>query len=216
VPRAVDRRAQLIEAGAELFNARPYDEISIDEIAASAGISKGLLYHYFAGKRGLYVEVVRAESDRLREVTDAAGEDPIRAGLDAFLDYVAGRAQAWSALMRGGIGSDVEVAEIVEGTRAELVERVIARHWTGRAAAPPALRAAVRGWQGFVEAATLDWIERGDLDRAALRELLALALDGAVEASRAVTGGESRPAAGGGGLMRGRRQSPPQGPSSPG
>jgi hypothetical protein len=44
----------------------------------------------------------------------------------------------------------------------------------------------VRGWQGFVEAATLDWVERGDLDRAALRELLALALDGAVEASWAV------------------------------
>jgi len=183
----VGRRAQLIEAGAELFNARPYDEISIDDIAASAGISKGLLYHYFDGKRGLYVEVVRAESERLRAVTAAEGEDPIRAGLDAFLEYVTVRAQAWSALVRGGVGSDLEVAAIVEDTRAAIVERVLARYWTGRRAAPPALRAAVRGWQGFVEAATLDWIERGDLDRAALRELLALALDGAVEASRAVS-----------------------------
>jgi AcrR family transcriptional regulator len=183
----VDRRAQLIETGAELFNTRPYDEISIDDIAASAGISKGLLYHYFAGKRGLYVEVVRAECDRLREVTAVQGEDPIRAGLDAFLDYVADRAPAWSALMRGGVGSDPEVAGIVEGTRAAFVDRVVARHWNGRRAAPPALRAAVRGWQGFVEAATLDWLERGDLDRAALRELLALTLDGAVEAAGAVT-----------------------------
>jgi AcrR family transcriptional regulator len=183
----VDRRAQLIEAGAELFNARPYDEISIDDIASSAGISKGLLYHYFAGKRGLYVEVVRAESERLREVTDTHGDDPTRAGLDAFLSYVDGRKQAWAALVRGGVGADPEVAAIVEETRAELVTPVIARHWTGRRAAPPELRAAVRGWQGFVEAATLDWIERGDLDRAALRELLALALDGAVEASRAVS-----------------------------
>jgi len=178
-----DRRAQLIETGAELFSARPYDEISIDDIAAAAGISKGLLYHYFSGKRGLYVEVVRAESERLRDVTDVGGEDPIRAGLDAFLDYVADHATAWAAMVRGGVGSDEEVAGIVEDTRTAMVDRVLTRHWTKRRAAPPALRIAVRGWQGFVEAATLEWIERGDLDRAVLRELLALALDGAVEAS---------------------------------
>jgi AcrR family transcriptional regulator len=182
-----DRRAQLIDTGAELFSERPYDEISIDDIAVAAGISKGLLYHYFSGKRGLYVEVVRAESTRLREVTDVGGEDPVRAGLDAFLDYVAQRGSAWSALMRGGVGSDGEVVAIVEDTRNAIVERVLGRLATGRRRPPPALRAAVRGWQGFVEAATLDWIERGDLDRAALRELLALALDGAVEASRAVS-----------------------------
>ena len=178
-----DRRAQLIQTGAELFSARAYDEISIDDIAAAAGISKGLLYHYFSGKRGLYVEVVRAESERLLEVTDVGGEDPTRAGLDALLDYVAQHAGAWAALMRGGVGSDVEVAAILDDTRAAMADRVLARHWTDRRPAPPALRTAVRGWQGFVEAATLDWIERGDLDRAVLRELLALALDGAVEAS---------------------------------
>src|SRR5438046_1699218 len=99
-----ERREQLVGLGVDIFSERPYDEVSIDDIAAAAGISKGLLYHYFAGKRGLYVEVVRAESERLREVTHTAGDDPTRAGLDAFLSYVDGRKQAWAALVRGGVG----------------------------------------------------------------------------------------------------------------
>ena len=37
---------------------------------------------------------------------------------------------------------------------------------------PPLLRTALRGWIGFVEAATLDWVERRDVTRAQLRRLL--------------------------------------------
>ena len=48
---------------------------------------------------------------------------------------------------------------------------------------PPALRIAVRGWVGFVEAASLDWLAHGGLDRAQLRELLVAALGGAVRAA---------------------------------
>src|SRR5689334_1058061 len=58
---AVDkRRAQLLKLGQELFSNFNYDELSIDEIARRAGISKGLLYHYFPSKRDYYVEVIRA------------------------------------------------------------------------------------------------------------------------------------------------------------
>ena len=38
-------------AGARLLGARPFDEVSIEEIAAAAGVSKGLLYHYFPTKK---------------------------------------------------------------------------------------------------------------------------------------------------------------------
>ena len=40
-----ERRDQLLELGLRLFGSKPYDEISIDEIARLAGMSKGLLYH---------------------------------------------------------------------------------------------------------------------------------------------------------------------------
>ena len=49
------RRAQLLELGQKAFAERTYDEVSIDDIARAAGISKGLLYHYFPTKRDLYV-----------------------------------------------------------------------------------------------------------------------------------------------------------------
>ena len=45
------RREQLLASGAELLGRRPYDEVSIEEIAAAAGVSKGLLYHYFPTKQ---------------------------------------------------------------------------------------------------------------------------------------------------------------------
>ena len=54
-----ERRAQLMKLGIELFAARAYDEVSIDELSRMAGISKGLLYHYFPTKRDFYVATVQ-------------------------------------------------------------------------------------------------------------------------------------------------------------
>ena len=58
-PRDEARRKQLLELGLKLFGQMSFAEVSIDDIAARAGISRGLLYHYFKGKRGFYTETVR-------------------------------------------------------------------------------------------------------------------------------------------------------------
>src|SRR4051794_2922845 len=60
------RRAKLLDLGIELFSRQTYEDMSIDDLAAEAGISKGLLYHYFRSKRDFYVETVRAASRRLQ------------------------------------------------------------------------------------------------------------------------------------------------------
>src|SRR5436853_3808210 len=85
------RRRQLVEIGSELFNQRPYDEVSIEEVAERAGIAKGLLYHYFPSKRAFYVAVVR---EHLTEVDELTEPDPalpplerLLVGIDAYLDY---------------------------------------------------------------------------------------------------------------------------------
>src|SRR5947207_8992105 len=65
-----ERRAQLLALGIELFSTHSYDDISIDDVADAAGISKGLLYHYFQGKREFYVEVIREASLQLRRLTE--------------------------------------------------------------------------------------------------------------------------------------------------
>src|SRR5678815_4445601 len=89
-----ERPAQLPALGLNPSSAAPYDTVSIDDIAKAAGISKGLLYHYFPTKRDFYAAVLREASGRLlgeiRAVSegDAPPPDRLRAGLDAYFAYV--------------------------------------------------------------------------------------------------------------------------------
>ncbi|CAN5917892.1 hypothetical protein BH11MYX3_BH11MYX3_28310 [soil metagenome] len=53
------RRAELLAMGVAAFAKRHYDEVSIDDLAAKAKISKGLFYYYFPTKRDLYIAGLR-------------------------------------------------------------------------------------------------------------------------------------------------------------
>jgi AcrR family transcriptional regulator len=175
------RRQQLLDLGLELFGNQTYDELSIDDIAKRAGVSKGLLYHYFPSKRAFYVAAVQEAARQLLEETDIDrhGEGPtpdpegVRAGLRAFLGYVARRRVAYGFLLRGGIGTDPEVAQIIEDTRQALVDRMISRlSRFGARADDPATRLRLRGWLGFLEASSLDWAGSQELDLEAFLQLL--------------------------------------------
>jgi AcrR family transcriptional regulator len=186
-----ERRRQLVAMGLELFSERAYDEVSIDELAAAAGISKGLLYHYFPTKRDFYVATVREAASRLLERTSkpVAGTplERLSAGLDEYLDYVEAHAKPYAALLRGGVGVDAEVARIVDDTRDTLCARLVEGAATG--ARGPMVRLALRGWLGFVEAATLEWLDgRRRVKRGALRDMLAGVLLRVVEVAGAVAG----------------------------
>lgn len=177
------RRAQLLALGAQAFADRTYDEVSIDDIARAAGISKGLLYHYFPTKRDLYLAGLRATAAELIAATTAAASptlpplERMRAGLDAYLDHVSRQARAFVALMRGGIGSDPEVVAVIEDVRTTYVERFLddadGTPLAGMLVTKsPVVRLAVRGWIGFVEATSIEWLARKDVDRTQLRDLL--------------------------------------------
>jgi len=178
-----ERRAQLLLLGRRLFNERPYDELSVDDIAAAAGISKGLLYHYFPSKRVFYVETVRAASEEMIALTKPPPHltppEKLRHALDAYLDYVQQNARAFLTLMRGGVGNDPEVAAVVEKTRHTLVKRIMEQGLALKRARP-VVRLALRGWLGFVEAASLDWLEHRDVEREVLRATMGNALTSAL------------------------------------
>ena len=169
-----ERRAQLVTLGIDLFAARAYDEVSIDELARAAGISKGLLYHYFPTKRDFYIATVQEASRQLLDLTATSTElpplDRLRGGLDAYLDYVDAHALAYAALMRGGVGSDPEVSRIIDDTRAKMCDRLLLE--LPDVTPTPLIRTAVRGWLGFCEATSLDWIERRAVGRHQIRDLM--------------------------------------------
>lgn len=177
-----ERRQQLLELGLRLFSERAYDDVSIDDIAREAGISKGLLYHYFPGKRVFYVASVRAAAAELlaRVAPDPTLDPPERAqrGLGAYLTFVEQRAGAYRALFSGGTGIDEEVAGIIEESRRAIVDQLL--QGMGLAAPRPAFRLAARSWIGAVEAASLDWLRQRDVDRETLLTMLVRLLGAAV------------------------------------
>lgn len=169
-----ERRSQLLELGSKLFSTRSYDDISIDEVAQMAGISKGLLYHYFRSKREFYVETIRADSLRLRELTEPDQTLPpaaqLRTAIDAHLDYIREHGKSYTAVYRSGVTIAPEVQDILEEHR-EVVMQWFLRS-LGIAKPKPALRTALRAWIALVESLSLDWIAHRTLPQDALREML--------------------------------------------
>ncbi len=155
------RRTRLLELGLELFSQRTYDQVSTDDIALAGGVSKGLLYHYFANKRGYYVATVRELAQRAIEVTDlppgSSFEAAIRVGLERFVRFIRDNATFYRTLMRGGVGVDDEVQLIIDTARHTLVRRVL--HSAGIREATPVQRIAFFGWSGFAESACLHWLD---------------------------------------------------------
>lgn len=172
------RRLELLELGLRLFAARNYAEISIDEIAKAAKISRGLLYHYFRNKRGFYTETVRfACHELLERITPQLSDDPeeeLRVGLSAFLEHVESYSDAYRVLLRGGLGGDDEIQEVVEQTRTLIVERILEGAPDVPAALPSDRRRevefAVRSWLAMVEAVALRWLDAKEGPLAVSRE----------------------------------------------
>ena len=155
-----ERREKLLMLGRSLFGKYSYDDLSIADIAKLAGMSKGLLYHYFPTKREFYIETVRAAANEILEVSQPSAALSSRKrllhSLDSYLKYVEENASAYVSLMKSGIGVDGEVAEIVEQARRSFIERIGAE--LGLKKMKPTQRLALKGWVGFVEAVSLEWL----------------------------------------------------------
>jgi AcrR family transcriptional regulator len=181
------RREQLLQIGANLFSERAYDDVWIDEIAAAAGVSKGLLYHYFPSKRDFVSAVARAEIARIHELTEPdpglPPEEQLRTSIDALLAYLEQHPAAFIAFHRGAFGADPDLRAIDAEGQARQVDRILGA-MTGERQPPELLQLAVRGWAGFVEATILDWLEVGrSVPRDKVRTLLVSALASIVQAS---------------------------------
>jgi AcrR family transcriptional regulator len=169
------RRAQLVDLGLRMLSTRPLDKVAIDDIAAEAGISRGLLFHYFPSKRDFHVAVAQAAARDLLDRTDPDADLPLmprlRAGVEAFVDYVTDNRDAYVAFIRGSSGGDPQLLRVYEDTRTAFTHRVLDGLGVP-APAPPRLRAAVRGWVALTEEVTVDWLSRGELEREQVVDLI--------------------------------------------
>ena len=68
------RREQILDAANALFAERPYEEVSIEDIAGSAGVSRGLVHHYFGGRKEVYIGLIeRLGAQREEELRPPRG-----------------------------------------------------------------------------------------------------------------------------------------------
>jgi AcrR family transcriptional regulator len=186
--RPAQRREQLLDLGVELLSVHRLEDLSIDVLAEVAGISRGLLYHYFTGKRDFHLAVLRRMAERLYVVTAPAAEgsprDQLAGSLTAFVDYVGDNREAYESFVRAAAAGDPDYREIYEEARASLTDRIFEQAGPDAMADlgivdSPAVRLLVHGWSALVEDTVLLWLgdPRG-IGEHELVELLARALAG--------------------------------------
>ena len=150
-----ERRTQLLALGLELFDRHSYESLSIEAIASEAGISKGLLYHYFPGKRAFYVAVVEsaanvlltAASEQTDNMPDATPHERLLAGAGAYLDFAESHAFSFRFVLRA---KDEEVQPILQNVRRHFIDRLIEEGGNPIGAV---------GLIAFAEAITLEWLD---------------------------------------------------------
>ncbi|MEV6198169.1 TetR/AcrR family transcriptional regulator [Streptomyces sp. NPDC051920] len=178
-----ERREQLIGVALELFSRRSPDEVSIDEIASAAGISRPLVYHYFPGKLSLYEAALQRAADDLSGRFVESREGPLGARLlrvmRRFFDFVDDHGPGFAALMRGGpaVGSSTTNA-LIDAVRQAAYLQILSHLDVEE---PPArLELVIRSWISLVESTALIWLDgrripRGELEVQLVHDFAALA-----------------------------------------
>ncbi|MBD3930409.1 TetR/AcrR family transcriptional regulator [Streptomyces chumphonensis] len=178
-----ERRQQLIAVALELFSERSPEEVSIDDIASAAGISRPLVYHYFPGKHSLYEAAVRVAAEELVDHFQEPHEGPLGARLlrvmGRYFDFVAKNGPGFSALLRGGMAiGPAHANAMIDHVRQRAYEELLAHLGVG--APGPRLALVIRSWVGVAETTALTWladraVPRAELERQLVHDFLALA-----------------------------------------
>lgn len=177
------RRKQLLDLGAGLFADQHYDDVHIERVAELAGVSRGLLYHYFPTKRAFFAELVRRETDRMMSDTEPDPSRPIleqlRHGIDAYLANCLSNRFGSQAVYQGAASSDPEVVAIIEESTSIEEERILAAINPGKPH-PALLRIAVRSWLIMLRNACQQWLASDDVAADDVRQMAEHALLGAM------------------------------------
>ena len=178
------RRTQLLDLGVALLGTRSLDDLTVDLLAEQAGISRGLLYHYFGGKQAFQEAVVRrAVDDLVAQTAPPAGGEPLDrllASMTAYVDYVTDNYEGYASIVRAAQSGNETLRRLHEEARRVLTDRIFTEDAQGEVIPDtPATRLAVRGWSAMTEELVLAWAaDRGTVSR---EDLLA-ALTGSLPA----------------------------------
>lgn len=166
-----ERRRQLLGIGLRMLVERPIQELSVDAVAAEAGISRGLLFHYFPSKADYHDAVIGAASRRMFRNTapdeDARGPDAVAQFVQRFYEQINRRRDFYLALVYGA-GALSLGGDRVENMRERFAERLVEV-----AGLRTEDMTTVRAWAAYVEDRALHWSDPGRPDRPDLADEVA-------------------------------------------
>ncbi|WP_042455997.1 TetR/AcrR family transcriptional regulator [Streptacidiphilus jiangxiensis] len=173
------RREQLIAVALDMFARHAPEEVSIDDIAAAAGASRPLVYHYFPGKQALYEEAIRRAGEQLAALFEEPPQGPLSERLHRvmgrYLDFVDSHGPGFAALLRNASpAASPGTGAVIDQVR-QAAERSVLSH-LGLAEPSPRMRLAVRTWIGNAEITALAWLADQEQDRRLDRAELQLKL----------------------------------------
>jgi len=170
---AEQRREQLLDAALALAADRDLASVSVEELAAAAGVSEGLLYHYFPTKQALAFAALRRAADAfLADVRAATGApesvaSQLAAGLAAYLDHVQAQPVRWRALLSARSGDLAVISVELEAASRELLLATLDIDNPS-----DVLIVALAGWAALERDACLTWLDHPAVSRQALENLL--------------------------------------------
>ena len=174
------RRDQILDAANALFAERAYDKVSVEDIASSAGVSRGLVHHYFGGRKEVYIGLLeRLGTLREGQLAPPAGRSARARVADTvtrWLDWTEPNRTIWLAAIAPGEDIvDPDVRRAVAGLVRRAVALLAGRH-ADIAQDSPRLRYALECWTALNRSATRRWL-LGEATREATQELLASTLE---------------------------------------
>ncbi|KIF76684.1 TetR family transcriptional regulator [Streptomyces sp. 150FB] len=160
-----ERRVQLLDAALVLFAHRAPEDVSLDDVAAAAGVSRPLVYRYFpGGKQQLYESALRSAADELELCFTEPHKGPpterLKRVLDRYLTFVDQHDAGFSALLQGGsVCETSRTTAMVDEVRRAAAEQILLHLGANHPGAR--LRMMVRTWIASVESASLIWLDEG-------------------------------------------------------
>lgn len=175
------RRRQLIDLGIAMAGERPLESITIEAVAEAAGVSKGLIFHYFESKADFHLQVVSEQAQGMldrtaprEDVTDVL--EVLHSSVTAYVDYVSEKGHAFIGVIRGAASADPDIREVADRTRAVMSERILERAPEMGMERSRSTEVAVAGWMAFVEETLVRWLADPVMTREQLIEVLVAAL----------------------------------------
>lgn len=162
--QAEKTRQQLVDAAIRLFAVKAYSEVGVTDIAKAAGVTHGLIFHYFGTKRGIYLEAIKEAAGQLDAAfvmdPDVSPAEQLRRALEAHVRYLSEHRDLALRLVLGGRGSDPDAWDVFESARGKAI--IKASVVMGLDPENPALRITARAAIGALDEACIAWLESGE------------------------------------------------------